>query len=201
VSGKGVPASLFMAVTKTLAKSFSLRLQGGPAEVVMAANQDLSRENVGMLFVTLLLGVLDVETGVLELVNAGHDAPWRVSQAGEVQKIDTPTDTGGPPLCAVDDFVYVSQRVQLSPGDTLCVITDGVTEAMNEAGELYGGTRLQAALASVPIGQSLSTAIDRVRSDISGFVGKAEPSDDLTLLLLRWHPVTASQEAQIVSAS
>lgn len=199
VSGKGVPASLFMAVTKTLAKSFSLRLQGGPAHVVMAANEDLSRENVGMLFVTLLLGVLDVESGMLELVNAGHDAPWRVSRAGHVEKIDTPADTGGPPLCVVDDFVYVSQRVQLFPGDTLCVITDGVTEAMNESGELYGGTRLQVALASVPTGQTLSVAIDRVRGDISGFVGKAEPSDDLTLLMLRWHPVAGNQEAKIAS--
>lgn len=200
VSGKGVPASLFMAVTKTLAKSFSLRLHGGPAEVVMAANQDLSRENVGMLFVTLLLGVLDVESGELELVNAGHDAPWRVSQAGAVQKIDTPAETGGPPLCVVDDFVYVSQRVQLAPGDTLCVITDGVTEAMNEAGDLYGGNRLQTALESVPVGQSLSIAIDRVRSDIAGFVGNAEPSDDLTLLMLRWHPVATRQASQAATA-
>lgn len=200
VSGKGVPASLFMAVTKTLAKSFSLRLQGGPAEVVMAANQDLSRENVGMLFVTLLLGVLDVETGELELVNAGHDAPWLVNQSGGVQKIDTPPDTGGPPLCVVDDFVYVSQRVQLSPGDTLCVITDGVTEAMNESGELYGGARLQVALTSIPTGQSLSVAIDLVRDDISGFVGKAEPSDDLTLLLLRWHTASGIRIPPAVSA-
>lgn len=201
VSGKGVPASLFMAVTKTLAKSFSLRLQGGPAEVVMAANEDLSRENVGMLFVTLLLGVLDVESGVLELVNAGHDAPWRVSHAGEVHKIDTPSDTGGPPLCVVDDFVYVSQRVQLTPGDTLCVITDGVTEAMNESGDLYGGGRLQVALESIPAGQGLGVAIDRIRSDISGFVGKAEPSDDLTLLMLRWHPIVVGERAPTLSAN
>ena len=192
VSGKGVPASLFMAVTKTLTKSFSLRLPGGPTEVVMAANQDLSRENVGNLFVTLLLGVLDVENGELELVNAGHDAPWRVRPTGEVQKIATPSATGGPPLCVVDDFEYVSQFVQLAPGDTLCIITDGVTEAMNANGDLYGGNRLQAALASVPVGCNLGVAIDHVRSDISKFVGAADPSDDLTLLMLRWHPATCS---------
>jgi adenylate cyclase len=188
VSGKGVPASLFMAVTKTLAKSFSMRLHGGPAEVVMAANEDLSRENVGMLFVTLLLGVLDVESGALELVNAGHDSPWRISSSSEVQKIDTPSDTGGPPLCVMDDFVYVSQSVQLVPGDTLCLITDGVTEAMNDAGELYGCTRLQAALATTPVGHTLGGSITHIRGDIARFVGNAEPSDDMTLLLLRWHP-------------
>jgi serine phosphatase RsbU (regulator of sigma subunit) len=190
-----------MAVTKTLAKSFSMRLQGGPAEVVMAANEDLSRENVGMLFVTLLMGVLDVETGLLELVNAGHDAPWRVSATGQVEKIDTPADTGGPPLCVVDDFVYASQRVQLAPGDTLCIITDGVTEAMNVAGELYGGNRLHAALASGPHGQSLSGVIDRVRADIARFVGQAEPSDDLTLLLLRWHPAEAQAGGSLIGRS
>ncbi|HOE41086.1 MAG TPA: SpoIIE family protein phosphatase, partial [Rhodoferax sp.] len=188
VSGKGVPASLFMAVTKTLTKSFSLRLTGSVADVVMAANQDLSRENVGMMFVTLLLGVLDVQTGELELVNAGHDSPWRISQGGVVEKIATPADTGGPPLCVVDDFVYLSQRVQLSAGDTLCVITDGVTEAMNQTGEMFGGQRLQAALSATPMGQSLNQTMTRLRAEITGFVGAAEASDDLTLLLLRWQP-------------
>jgi len=200
VSGKGVPASLFMAVTKTLTKSFSLRLKGSAAEVVMAANQDLSRENVGMMFVTLLLGVLDVQTGELELVNAGHDAPWRVSQGGVVEKIATPAETGGPPLCVVDDFVYLSQRLQLSPGDTLCVITDGVTEAMNQSGELFGGQRLQAALAVTPTGQSLNQMMERVRAEIAGFVGAAEASDDLTLLLLRWQPGSTATASRGASA-
>ncbi|MFZ4622733.1 MAG: CHASE2 domain-containing protein [Rhodoferax sp.] len=192
VSGKGVPASLFMAVTKTLTKSFSLRLPGGPAEVVMAANQDLSRENVGMLFVTLLLGVLDVQSGALELVNAGHDAPWRLSRLGSVEKIATPLNTGGPPLCVVDDFVYLPQHLQLEPGDTLCLITDGVTEAMNEAGELFGSDRLRTALAATATEPDLGRMIERVRADIAGFVGAAQASDDLTLLLLRWNPAEAA---------
>ena len=190
VSGKGVPASLFMTVTKTLTKSFSMRLSGGPAEVVVAANQDLSRENVGSLFVTLLLGVLNVDTGELELVNAGHDAPWRLRVNGSVEKMTTPADAGGPPLCAVDDFPYAAQRMQLAPGDTLCVITDGVTEAMNGVGELYGGQRLTEVLAAPSASQGpelLGHMANRVRDDVAGFVAGAEQSDDLTLLLLRWH--------------
>jgi adenylate cyclase len=192
VSGKGVPASLFMAVTKTLAKSFAMRLPGGPEEVVMAANEDLSRENVGMLFVTLLLGVLNVNTGELTLVNAGHDAPWRVSASGEVEKLPTPVDTGGPPLCVVDDFPYTAQHLRLEPGDTLCVITDGVTEAMNGAGDLYGGQRLDKALAvRVDAQEPLPHMVNRVRDDVASFVAGAEASDDLTLLLLRWHGPSA----------
>jgi serine phosphatase RsbU (regulator of sigma subunit) len=100
----------------------------------------------------------------------------------------------------IDDFKYVSQFVQLAPGDMLCIITDGVTEAMNAHGDLYGSNRLQAALASVPAGHNLGVAIDHVRSDISKFVGAAEPSDDLTLLMLRWHPVTCSAGSQDISA-
>ena len=188
VSGKGVPASVFMAVTKALAKSFSMRLPGGPAEVVIAANHDLSRENVGMLFVTLLLGVLDVESGVLEMVNAGHDSPWRITVGGLVEKIDTPAQAGGPPLCVLDEFTYKSQTIQLNAGDTLCLITDGVTEAMNEAGELFGGQRLCSTLATLPSNQSLQQGLDQVRAEIAAFVGRAEPSDDLTLMLLRWNP-------------
>ena len=201
VAGKGIPAGLFMAVTKTLTKSFLLRLKGSPAEVVMATNQDLSRENVGNLFVTLLLGVLDVQSGALELVNAGHDAPWRVGPNGQVERIVAPVDTGGPPLCTVDDFVYVAQHVQLSPGDTLCMITDGVTEAMNAKSELFGAHRLQAVLAGMPPGQSLNRVIEQVRAEITGFVGAAEASDDLTLLLLRWHGGQPAAGAEPISAS
>jgi adenylate cyclase len=188
VSGKGVPAGVFMAMTKTLAKSFSLRLAGGPAAVVRAANQDLARENAGSLFVTLLLGVLNVKTGHLEMVNAGHDAPWRIRASGAVEKIATPADTGGPPLCVLDDFAYASQTLQLTPGDTLCLITDGVTEAVNAAGELFGGTRLHQALAGLQTGQPLGAAMQQVRAEIARFVGPAEASDDLTMLMLRWHP-------------
>jgi adenylate cyclase len=200
VSGKGVPASVFMAMTKTLAKSFSLRLAGGPAAVVRAANQDLARENAGALFVTLLLGVLNVRSGQLELVNAGHDSPWRISRNGAVEKIATPPETGGPPLCVLDDFAYVSQQVQLAPGDTLCLITDGVTEAVNGKNELFGGARLHAALAALPVGQSLNAAMQQVRAEIAQFVDGAEASDDLTLLLLRWHPVPEGQASRLPSA-
>lgn len=186
VSGKGVPASLFMAVTRALARSFAMRLAGGPAETVSAANLDLSRENVETLFVTLLLAVLDVNTGQLELVNAGHDGPWRLGVDGTLQQVLGTASDGGPPLCVVEDFEYRVQRVQLLPGDRLCMVTDGITEASNNTSELYGSSRLRQALASVELGPSASDMTQHLRHDVARFVDGAEASDDLAILVLHW---------------
>jgi len=186
VSGKGVPASLFMAVTKALTRSFATRLSGGPAEIVSAANADLSRENGEALFVTLLLGVLNVDTGELELVNAGHDAPWHLGAHGAVEQIATVAVGGGPPLCVVEDFAYTVSRTQLHAGDRLCMVTDGITEATDSAGELYGSARLRVALSALGVGASAGAITQRVRADVSTFVADAEASDDLAILVLHW---------------
>ncbi len=198
VSGKGVPASLFMAVTKALARSFATRLEGGPAEIVSAANLDLSRENVETLFVTLLLGVLDVETGQLELVNAGHDGPWRLGQEGTLQQVLAQAGGGGPPLCVVDDFEYRVHKVQLLPGDRLCMVTDGITEAANANNELYGSARLRTALAGMALAPTASDITCHVREDVGRFVAGAEASDDLAILVLHWKGPTPP--AQSLSA-
>ena len=186
VSGKGVPASLFMAVTKALTRSFASRLSGGPAEIVSAANADLSRENVETLFVTLLLGVLNVDSGELELVNAGHDAPWRLGADGVVEQISTAAVGGGPPLCVVEDFAYTVSRIQLRVGDRLCMVTDGITEATNSAGDLYGSARLRVALSALAAGASVAAITQQVRADVGTFVAGAEASDDLAVLVLHW---------------
>ena len=187
VSGKGVPASLFMAVTRTLSRSFATRLPGGPAEIVSAANRDLSSGNVETLFVTMLLGVLDVETGELELVNAGHDAPWRLAVRQEPRQIVAPADAGGPPLCVLDDFSYTLQRLQLAPGECLCMVTDGITEAANADGELYGSTRMRRALAQAGDDGGADAIVRSLREDVGRFVAGAEASDDLAILVVHWH--------------
>lgn len=181
VSGKGVPASLFMAVAKALSKSVALRGGRDIAAIVELTNLELSRENPEMLFVSLIAGVLNVDTGLLELCNAGHDAPYRMSLNGEVMRLE---GEGGPPLCILDDFPYpLIGNVQLVPGDLLCLVTDGVTEAMNEVQALYGNDRLETLLRQAQPSDSVLTI---VREDIRQFVGTAEPSDDLTLLTVRW---------------
>ncbi len=180
VSGKGLPASLFMAVTKALAKSAALRGTEGVGAIVATANLEISRENPEALFVTVVAGILDAESGEVELCIAGHDAPWLIGANGAAQvSMDS-----GPPLCVLDDFPYPVTRLRLSPGDTLCLITDGVTEAMNAAGELYGNERLAAALANPCTG--VKDLVATLHADVKNFVGGAEPSDDLTLLAVRF---------------
>jgi adenylate cyclase len=196
VSGKGLPASLFMVVTKALAKSVALRGTEGVAAIVAATGRELERENPESLFVTLIAGILDTASGEVELCNAGHDAPWKLGAGGTVEHVHV---EGGPPLCVLDDFDYGATKLQLAPGETLCLITDGITEAMDGRGKLYGTQRFAAVLgkgmqSGTHAGDAGATArmlIDRVRADVAAFVGAAEPADDLTLLALRWTPQRA----------
>jgi len=183
VSGKGLPASLFMVVTKALAKSAALRGNDGIGAIVTTANMEMARENPEMLFVTAVAGILDVENGALELVNAGHDAPWRISSSGSLESID---GDGGPPLCVLEDFVYPVQQLQLAVGDTLFLLTDGITEAMNAKKELYGMQRVNSLLSSSAVNQHPTELVTALREDVRAFVGDTEPSDDMTLLVLRW---------------
>jgi serine phosphatase RsbU (regulator of sigma subunit) len=194
VSGKGVPASMFMAVAKTLSRSFATRLAGGPSVVVSAANRDLSRGNVETLFVTMLLGVLDVETGALELVNAGHDAPWLLRRDEAARQLIADAQAGGPPLCVLEDFAYSVQHLQLLPGDSLVMVTDGITEAANPDAELYGNARLQAALSSAGSLSPVHGLLQHLRQDVASFVDGAEASDDLAVLVLRWNGPTAGAD-------
>jgi len=187
VSGKGLPASLFMAVTQTLTRTIAKHVDAGPAAVAELANAELASMNPEALFVTLLVGVLDVESGQLTLVNAGHDGPWLIRKNGSLEHLESPPDAGGPPLCMVDDFAYGAQQAQLEPGDTLVMYTDGITEAMNAEHEIYGGERLEGALQDTRT-LTARDMIERIRVDVGKHVGGAEPSDDMTLLVIRWTP-------------
>lgn len=180
VSGKGLGASLFMALSKSLLKSIALRKKSDPAAILTRASREISRDNRESLFVTAFAGVLDTRTGELAFCNAGHEPPV-ASLIGETpQRL---FESGGPPLCVIENYEYTSQRIQLGRGGWICVVTDGVTEAMNERGELYGSARLLNVLRE----QNEPAAIlQAVRDDVRAFAGNAEQSDDLTLLCVRW---------------
>ena len=179
VTGKGVPAALYMALSKALTKSVLSRDSGNLAEAVGQLNRDLLREADEAMGVTMLIGVLDCASGELGMVNAGHENPIVVRADGT---IETLAMRGGPPFCVMD-FPYPEEPARLAPGDTLVLITDGATEAQNVRNELFGLDGALAALGDSPEGAAATaTALaDKVRA----FEGDTEPSDDLTIVALR----------------
>jgi adenylate cyclase len=182
VSGKGLAASIFMAVSKALCKSTMLRARDADLGVLLThANAEVARDNPGALFVTVFAGVLDLRTGVLDHCNAGQEDPWRRDASrGTVSRL---SGGGGPPLCVVDDFAYRSMRVALQPDELVCVVSDGVTEANDPSGAMYGASRVASTLAGVT---SATLAIAAIRDDVRRFAKGAAPSDDRTVLALRW---------------
>ncbi len=195
VSGKGIPASLFMALSKTLCKSIMMRAAGTVAERLSVANAEIARENPEMLFVTVVAGVLNTATGDLDLCIAGHDAPWLLRPGEAPRELE---GVGGPPLCVLDDFDYPTERFRLQAGDVLLLTTDGVTEAMNPDGELYGRAGLLRLAASLAPGVGAQAVVDALTEDVVRFAAGAEPADDVTVLVLEFRgppaPVAAAAE-------
>jgi sigma-B regulation protein RsbU (phosphoserine phosphatase) len=182
VSGKGVPASLFMAVTKTMIKAKATKGLS-PEKVLTHVNQDLSLDNDSMMFVTLFLGILDTGTGELEYCNAGHNPPLLLSPAGRVLILQP---TGGIALGVAEEGVYQSRKVILQKGDSLFLYTDGVTEAMNKREELFSEGRLIKELADMK-GKSIQEIVTGVMGKVSGFSAGVPQADDITLMVIRYY--------------
>ena len=185
VSGDGVAGSLFMAVSKALCKSAGLRHSADLGAVMREANVEIARDNPETLFVTVWAGVLDARTGRLQYCSAGHEPAWLLSADGSATQ--PLTQGAGPPLCVIDGFPYAAASYRLRPGETLCLVTDGVTEATDVTGELYGRARLGAVLAATPPSASVRQLGEAIGADVARFVHGAEPSDDLTVLVVRWN--------------
>jgi serine phosphatase RsbU (regulator of sigma subunit) len=185
VSGKGLPGSLFMAISKALYKSTALRRHGQVATMMREADAEISRDNAEALFVTVVAGILDARSGELEYCSAGHEPPLLRSRAGG--GLERLQEGGGPPLCSVDGFPYTAASRTLAPGDTLVLITDGITEAAREDGRLYGRARLEALLAGLDPAARAAEVGDAIRRDVTLFTGGAEPSDDMAILVIRFN--------------
>ncbi|MFS0736709.1 CHASE2 domain-containing protein [Sphingomonas sp. 1P06PA] len=181
VTGKGVPAALFMALGKALTAGALLRGRGLEAATGDLA-RDLSRDNSEAMFVTLLLVLVDPLTGRAELMNAGHENPLLL-RAGAVAALAL---EGGPPLCAVDDFPYVAEPLALQPGDGLLLVSDGVTEAQSPDGDFFGHRRLAAVLEALGADWTPAIACSALANAVRDFEAGGEPSDDLTILAMRW---------------
>lgn len=191
VAGKGLSASLFMAVGKALCKSITMRSAGATvSEIMQAANTEISRDNSEMFFITAVAGILDLRTGALEYSNAGHENPVVMSPSD--RECSRLAEGAGPPLCTVDGFGYQSGRRNLKPGDVICILTDGVPDAQDATGARYGMPRLLALLLRLAqTGVTATGVVDSVSGDVQTFTAGAEAADDITVLALQWNGISA----------
>lgn len=180
VAGKGVPASLFMAVTRTLIRSKMIK---GVSlnSVVDEINRNLQADNASRLFVTLFICITDLETGEIEFTNAGHNYPYVVSGKGDLKALEF---THGMALGVFDIRPYGTEKMKLSSGDKLVIYTDGVNEAMDPDDNMYDYERFEKLLSSTGNLTAKETT-SLVLNDINSFTAGAEQSDDITLLVLK----------------
>ena len=183
VSGKGLPASLFMALSKAMIKSAATSSGGDPGVALTEACRDISGQNPEQLFVTVLAGVLDLSNGELRWCSAGHESPWLLGDAAAPLRLN---GEGGPPLCVIDAFPYRAESLQLQRGQSLVLLTDGVAEAQNPQKQLYGAARLETCMRKAAACADAQSAAETIGRDVAEFTGSAELADDVTALVVRW---------------
>ncbi len=193
VSGKGIPAALFMARTITQMRMEAVRRRS-PAAILEAVNRSLCEGNDAGMFVTLFCGILDMQTGQVLFANAGHNPPIMLRAAGAPAFMSLKK---GLVAGIIEDSRYAADAMQLSPGDRILLYTDGVTEALDTGNQLYSEARLLATVqgADAPDSRNL---IEKIRASIAEFVQDAPQADDITMLCLcyRSFPQNAASDAQ-----
>ena len=181
VSGKGVPAALYMAIARTLLRSRAAT-GADASRILTSMNQELCRDNDAAMFVTFFLGICNLDDGTFSWANAGHNPPVIIGSDGEAAFMDL---TRNIPLGISPGFVFSGGQSRLSPGDTVVLYTDGITEAMDTANREYGDERMLALLK-----QNVRLTVDELSSklaeDVQLHSGGAEQSDDITLLIFRY---------------
>lgn len=195
VSGKGVPAALFMAISRTLLRAVAQRFER-PGPCLGRLNDLLIQNNQEEMFVTVFYGIFDRRTGRLVYANGGHNPPMLLS-GGKASPLPP---TGGMALAVIEGEDYADRTIQLQPGDTIVLYTDGVTEAMDAAGEEYGMDRLGDRLV---IGQhdTAVALLERLMDDLAAFAGEEPQADDITCLALRFHRASVTTDPRPPTAS
>ena len=181
VSGKGIPAALFMMISKVILESFAT-LGSSAGEILTKANEAICSNNQADMFVTVWLGILEISSGRLVAANAGHEYPVLRRGGGPYELIK---DRHGLVIGGMDGVRYKEYDLQLKPGDRVFVYTDGVPEAMDADGKMFGTTRMVESLNADP-DVSLQELLDNVRKGVDGFVKDAVQFDDLTMLCLEY---------------
>lgn len=187
VAGKGAPAALFMARTKTLVRMVATLLPGAdgprprPDEVVARVNAELCRDNASLIFVTLFFAMLDLPSRTLAYCNAGHNLPYVFDGAGKVEPL---ADARGKPLGIRPGLAYVTAERPLVPGDCLYLFTDGITEATDAGGGLFEESRLEECLRA-NAGAPARAVVEATIAGVREFVGDTPQSDDIAAMAIR----------------
>ena len=191
VSGKGIPAALFMVIAKTLIKN-EATIGLDPASIFTKVNHMLCEGNEYNMFVTAWLGIFDTETGILTYANAGHNPPLIKTGDGDFEYLKT---RHGFVLGGMDGIKYRQQELKIEPGDRLFLYTDGVTEADRADGALYGNDRLKSFL-NVHQKDNLEQVLQELHQDIVNFADGAEQADDVTMMLMEYRRQKESDDIQ-----
>ncbi|MBR2800407.1 MAG: serine/threonine-protein phosphatase [Oscillospiraceae bacterium] len=182
VAGKGIPAAMFMMASKIIIHNMAKNRNHDPAKILKAVNKQIGANNQSDMFVTLWLGILEISTGLLSAANAGHEYPCLMHKNRDFILLKDPH---GLVLGAMDKTEYRSYEIQLVPGDTVFLYTDGVTEAMNAENEEFGLERMVDAL-NLELDVPVAKLVDNVRRAVGAFVGDAPQADDITMMVLRY---------------
>ncbi len=180
VSGKGVPAALFMAVTQTMIKTAASG-DRSPASIMTRVNDALSEDNPASMFVTLFLAIVDIRTGRFRYCNAGHNPPYIVHPDGHLTCLN---QRHGVVMGAMPGLAYQEDETSLEKEDSLFIFTDGVTEAMDPEGQLFEEARLESFLADADLSTAQALTGSALQS-VEKFAAEAEQSDDITILVYR----------------
>jgi phosphoserine phosphatase RsbU/P len=181
VSGKGVPAAIFMAVSRTLLKATAVK---GllPGECLAYVNDLLCPESVSSMFVTIFYGILNTSTGEIEYANGGHNPPYAICSEGGITELEL---TGGMALGLMEEMKYRSKTIKLNPGDTLFLFTDGVTEAFNIEDNLYSDARLERMLGEFRA-LEVTDLVKEVIKDVHEYSTGVQQSDDITVMAIKY---------------
>lgn len=193
VSGKSIPAALFMMISRTIIKNCAM-LGKSAAQILEEANKALCSENKMEMFVTVWIGILDITTGRIITANAGHENP--IICRSREEKWELVKDKHGFVLGGIENVKYKEKEIRMEPGDKLFVYTDGVPEAENEKGEFFGTDRMMEAL-YLAISGSPKDVLSSVQKAVNSFVGEAEQFDDITMLCVEYTGSNDRQESVI----
>ena len=185
VAGKGVPASLFMMVTRTLLRAKAVA--GTPINVVMQSiNHELCQDNPNQMFVTFFAGIVDLKTGVMEFCNAGHNYPYVLDSKDHIRQLKV---RNGLPLGVFDGTTYTTGSLSFKPGEIIVLTTDGITDALNVANDFFGEAKLAASLTALASKNSRALT-ELLIGELRRFSSGAEQADDITILALQYKDST-----------